>query len=80
MTEGRGIIGADRAGVVANGKFDRINITLRDEYEVRVSEKRRVRAEKEESVYWKYDVQRRLASLVAVAVANEHHRNTIAAT
>eukprot|EP00518_Triparma_eleuthera_P020377 CAMPEP_0197559176 /NCGR_PEP_ID=MMETSP1320-20131121/20706_1 /TAXON_ID=91990 /ORGANISM="Bolidomonas sp., Strain RCC2347" /LENGTH=624 /DNA_ID=CAMNT_0043120577 /DNA_START=65 /DNA_END=1936 /DNA_ORIENTATION=- len=34
VTEGRGIIGADRAGVVANGKFDRINITLRDEYEL----------------------------------------------
>ena len=34
VTLGRGIIGADRAGVVANGKFDRINITLRDEYDL----------------------------------------------
>ncbi|GMH99362.1 hypothetical protein TrVE_jg13345 [Triparma verrucosa] len=32
ITLGRGIIGADRSGVVAGGKFDRINITLRDEY------------------------------------------------
>ena len=32
ITEGRGVIGADRAGVVANGKFDRINVTLREEY------------------------------------------------
>ena len=32
VTEGRGIIGADRMGVVVGGKFDRINVTLREEY------------------------------------------------
>ncbi|GMH71388.1 hypothetical protein TrRE_jg2790 [Triparma retinervis] len=32
VTEGRGIIGADRMGVVAGGKFDRINVTLREDY------------------------------------------------
>jgi len=32
VTEGRGIVGADRMGVVAGGKFDRINVTLREEY------------------------------------------------
>ncbi len=32
VTLNRGVIGADRAGVVANGKFDRVNVTLRDDY------------------------------------------------
>ena len=32
QTEGRGIIGADRAGVISGGKFDRVVVTLREDY------------------------------------------------
>ena len=33
-TSGKGIIGADRAGVVSGGKFDRVVVTLREEYQI----------------------------------------------